>query len=79
MQPINLGNPVEITIEELVYALERVTGSSLKKKYFPLPQNDPLKRQPDISQARKLLDWLPIVDLEAGLSKTIEYHTQVHG
>ena len=79
VQPINLGNPVEITIEELVYALERVTGSSLKKKYFPLPQNDPLKRQPDIAQARKLLDWLPIVDLEAGLSKTIEYHTQVHG
>ena len=75
-QPINLGNPNEITIEELVSTFEKITKRQLKKKYYPLPQNDPMKRQPDISKALETLGWSPIVDLEAGLRITLGYNEQ---
>ncbi|MFO7935903.1 MAG: UDP-glucuronic acid decarboxylase family protein [Bacteroidales bacterium] len=72
--PVNLGNPVEFTILELAEKILDMTGSSSEIVYRPLPEDDPVQRQPDISLARKLLDdWHPLVSLEPGLEKTIAY------
>lgn len=71
--PINLGNPGEFTMLELAEHVIRLTGSASKIVHRPLPQDDPRQRQPDISVAKKLLDWEPTVNLEAGLKKTIGY------
>jgi len=72
--PVNLGNPVEFTILELAEKILRMTGSGSKIVYLPLPEDDPVQRQPDITLARELLgDWQPVVDLEPGLEKTIAY------
>lgn len=72
--PINLGNPGEFTIKQLAEKVVELTGSSSKLIYQPLPSDDPLQRQPDISMAKKYLDgWEPKVQLNEGLSKTIEY------
>jgi UDP-glucuronate decarboxylase len=71
--PVNLGNPGEFTILELAEAVIRLTDSSSKIIYEPLPQDDPLQRQPDISLAREKLGWEPVIPLEEGLKKTIEY------
>ena len=72
--PINLGNPGEFTILELAEKILQMTGSSSRIVYLPLPQDDPIQRQPIISRARTLLDgWEPRVELEEGLGKTIEY------
>jgi UDP-glucuronate decarboxylase len=71
--PVNMGNPGEFTILELAEAVLRLTGSKSKLVYLPLPEDDPMQRQPDISLARKELDWEPKVPLEEGLKKTIEY------
>ncbi len=71
--PINLGNPGEFTILELAEAVIRLTNASSKIIFKPLPQDDPTQRQPDITQAKKILDWQPRVALEEGLSKTISY------
>lgn len=71
--PINLGNPNEITMEELAKLILKLTNSSSSITYTPLPQDDPKKRQPDITLAKETLDWQPNVDLEDGLTKTIEY------
>lgn len=71
--PVNLGNPGEFNILELAEAVIRLTGSSSKVVFRPLPQDDPTQRQPDISQAKGLLSWEPGVPLEEGLKKTIEY------
>jgi UDP-glucuronate decarboxylase len=71
--PINLGNPRESTILELATVIVDLTGSKSKIVNRPLPQDDPRHRQPDISQARKVLDWEPCTALEEGLSKTIAY------
>ena len=72
--PVNIGNPVEFTILELAKKIIDMTGSSSKISFLPLPQDDPVQRQPDISLAKKLLDgWSPAVELEAGLEKTIAY------
>ncbi len=71
--PINLGNPGEFTMLELAEHVIRLTGSASKIVHRPLPQDDPRQRQPDISVAKKLLDWEPTVNLEAGLKKTIDY------
>jgi UDP-glucuronate decarboxylase len=72
--PVNLGNPGEFTILELAEAVIRLTGSSSKVVYEPLPQDDPLQRQPDITLAKEKLDnWEPKVQLEEGLQKTIDY------
>ena len=72
--PVNLGNPVEFTIKELADKIIRMTNSKSEIIFKPLPADDPLQRKPDISMARELLnDWKPRIDLENGLSNTIEY------
>jgi UDP-glucuronate decarboxylase len=71
--PINLGNPGEFTIRELAEKVIAMIGSKSKIEYRPLPVDDPMQRQPNISRAKDLLDWQPKVPLEQGLKKTIEY------
>jgi dTDP-glucose 4,6-dehydratase len=71
--PVNIGNPHEMTIEQIARTIIRMTGSSSKVVYRPLPTDDPKVRQPDITRARELLGWEPKVLLEDGLIKTIEY------
>jgi UDP-glucuronate decarboxylase len=71
--PVNVGNPGEFTILELAEMVIRLTGSKSKLIFLPLPADDPLQRQPDISLAKKVLDWEPRVQLEEGLIKTIQY------
>jgi dTDP-glucose 4,6-dehydratase len=71
--PINIGNPVEMTIEEIARTIIRMTGATSKIIYKPLPTDDPKQRRPDITLAKTLLKWEPKVALEAGLVKTIEY------
>jgi dTDP-glucose 4,6-dehydratase len=76
--PVNIGNPHEMTIEEIARAIIRLTGTSSKIVYRPLPEDDPKVRQPDITRARTLLGWEPKVGLEEGLTKTLAYfRTQV--
>ena len=71
--PLNLGNPNEFTMLELAELVLEITGSKSKLMKMPLPQDDPRQRQPDISLARKKLDWEPKTQLREGLTKTIEY------
>lgn len=71
--PLNLGNPGEFTIAELAEKVIRLTGSSSKLVYHPLPEDDPKQRRPDISKAQALLGWEPKVPLEEGLERTIAY------
>jgi len=71
--PVNIGNPHEMTIEEIARAIIRLTGSKSQLVYRPLPEDDPKVRQPDITRARTLLHWEPKVGLEEGLKKTLEY------
>jgi UDP-glucuronate decarboxylase len=75
--PVNLGNPGEFTILQLAEAVIRLTGSSSKIIYEPLPSDDPLQRKPDISLAREKLGWEPAIQLEEGLQKTIAYFREV--
>ena len=71
--PVNLGNPVEMTVTELAEKIIRLTDSSSSLEYRELPQDDPTRRKPDISLAKKMLGWEPKVSLEDGLKKTIAY------
>lgn len=71
--PINLGNPAEITILELAEKILALTGSRSKIVFKPLPIDDPIHRQPDITQAKQHLAWEPQVTLEEGLSRTVAY------
>lgn len=71
--PVNLGNPIEITVLDLAKLIIRMTGSTSKIAFSALPQDDPTRRQPDISLAQATLDWLPNVSLESGLDRTISY------
>ena len=71
--PVNLGNPSERTILDFAKLIIKLTNSSSKIIYKPLPLDDPSKRQPDISLAEKELNFKPKVDIEEGLIKTIEY------
>jgi UDP-glucuronate decarboxylase len=71
--PINIGNPDELTIRELAAIVVELTGSRSSLKYFPLPENDPRQRCPDISLARETLGWEPKTALREGLLKTIAY------
>jgi UDP-glucuronate decarboxylase len=71
--PVNLGNPVECTILELAEVVLELTGSKSEIVYKPLPFDDPVRRQPDIALARKVLDWTPQVQLTDGLRETIAY------
>ncbi len=73
VEPVNLGNPAERTIRDLVAAIEAILGRALEVTYHPLPQDDPRVRQPDITRARECLGWEPKVDLEAGLREAIAY------
>lgn len=74
---INLGNPSQITISEFAQLVIDLTNSSSKLVFEQLPQDDPRKRQPDITKAKELLAWEPKVDLEDGLKKTIEYYKSI--
>ena len=71
--PVNLGNPVEFTIKELAEKIIEMTNSKSKLSLNPLPQDDPKQRQPDITLAKKELNWEPKIKLEEGLKKTISY------
>jgi dTDP-glucose 4,6-dehydratase len=71
--PVNIGNPHELTIEEIARTIIRLIGSSSQIVYRPLPVDDPKQRQPDITRARTLLNWEPKVGLEDGLLKTVNY------
>jgi dTDP-glucose 4,6-dehydratase len=71
--PVNIGNPREMTIEEIAKIIITMTGAKSGIVYRPLPTDDPKVRQPDITRARALLGWEPKVPLEAGLVKTIDY------
>jgi len=72
-QPVNIGNPSEITVLEFARRIIRATGSRSKIAFKPLPQDDPRQRRPDISRARKILGWEPKVPLAEGLQHTIAY------
>ncbi|PAX08621.1 UDP-glucuronic acid decarboxylase family protein [Sphingomonas lenta] len=69
-QPVNLGNPVELTVRDLADRVVEMTGTRNQVVYLPLPQDDPRRRRPDIGRAAELLGWTPVVTLEEGLQKT---------
>lgn len=72
--PVNLGNPEELTIQELAERIIKLIPETTSKIiYKPLPQDDPRQRQPDINLAKKILDWEPTISVDQGLKKTIEY------
>jgi UDP-glucuronate decarboxylase len=75
--PVNIGNPVEFTMLELAEKVLELTGSKSKIIFKPLPQDDPMQRQPTIDLAKKELDWEPKVKLEEGLVDTIDYFKKV--
>jgi UDP-glucuronate decarboxylase len=75
--PVNLGNPSEITVGELAQRIVALTGSRSRIDYMPLPDDDPKRRQPDISLAKERLGWEPQVPLEEGLKRTIAYFESV--
>jgi dTDP-glucose 4,6-dehydratase len=71
--PVNLGNPHELTMNEFAKYILELTGSPSKVAYYPLPEDDPKRRQPDISKAKALLGWEPRVPLREGLEQTVAY------
>jgi UDP-glucuronate decarboxylase len=71
--PVNVGNPKEFTILQLANLVLQMTGSKSKLVFKPLPSDDPRQRQPDISLAKRMLDWTPTTELESGLEQTIRY------
>jgi dTDP-glucose 4,6-dehydratase len=79
VEPVNLGNPTERSIRDLVSAVEAALGRRLEVTYHPLPRDDPRVRQPDIARARERLGWEPEVDLQAGLRETIGYFREKTG
>jgi dTDP-glucose 4,6-dehydratase len=72
-EPVNIGNPVELTIREFAERIIRITGSTSKLTFQPLPTDDPKQRRPDITRAWQRLGWKPVVDLEKGLTDTIAW------
>jgi dTDP-glucose 4,6-dehydratase len=72
-EPVNLGNPREMTIKQFADQIIRITGTKSKIEYKPLPVDDPKVRQPDITRAKEVLGWEPRVDFEEGIKETIEY------
>jgi dTDP-glucose 4,6-dehydratase len=72
-EPVNIGNPAEMTIEAIARLIIEMTGSKSQLVYRPLPEDDPKVRQPDITRARTLLGWEPKIDLRTGLTSTIDY------
>jgi UDP-glucuronate decarboxylase len=75
--PVNLGNPSELTILELAHKVIELTNSKSEIIFNPLPSDDPIQRQPDITLAKRLLTWQPKIELSEGLIKTIEYFSKV--
>jgi dTDP-glucose 4,6-dehydratase len=75
--PVNLGNPEEVTVLQLAQTIVRLAGSKSKIEFHELPVDDPKQRRPDISRARRLLEWEPEVALEEGLGRTLEYFRTV--
>jgi UDP-glucuronate decarboxylase len=75
--PVNLGNPSEFSMLELAERVIGRTGSRSQIVFKPLPQDDPLQRRPDISLAKKRLQWEPATELEEGLEKTIAYFKEI--
>jgi dTDP-glucose 4,6-dehydratase len=73
VNPVNIGNPTEITIEEFAREIIELTGSRSTLVYKPLPEDDPKIRQPDITKARNLLGWEPVVGRSEGLKRTLDY------
>ncbi len=71
--PVNIGNPEEITILDFAKEIIKLTGTEQKIVFKPLPQDDPMQREPDISKANKILNWEPKVSREEGMKKTFEY------
>src|SRR5205814_1554033 len=76
-QPTNIGNPSETTVLQFAEEIKRLTGTTAPIEFRPLPEDDPKIRRPDITKARTLLQWEPVVPLEVGLSRTIEYFRKV--
>src|SRR5450755_2900379 len=72
-EPVNIGNPLELTIKEFGERIVRLVGSKSTLIYQPLPVDDPKQRRPDITRARQRLGWEPVIELEDGLKRTIEY------
>ena len=72
-EPVNLGNPREMTIKQFADEIIRITGTKSPIEYKPLPEDDPKVRQPDISRAKKVLGWEPRVSFEEGITRTIKY------
>jgi nucleoside-diphosphate-sugar epimerase len=77
--PINIGNPDELTVLQLAERVLSVTGSKSGIAFRPLPEDDPLRRRPDISRSRAVLDWQPTVDLRAGLTATAAWWREASG
>ena len=75
--PVNLGNPEEVSMQNFASMVTLQTQSNSKVELFPLPQDDPTRRKPDISQAQKVLDWTPQISMEEGLKRTIEYFSNL--
>ena len=73
IEPVNIGNPNEMTVLQLAERILKKIGSKSKIIFKPLPADDPKQRRPDISKAKRLLKWKPVVSLEEGLDRTIEY------
>ena len=72
-EPVNIGNPREMTIKQFAEEIIRITGTRSQIEYRPLPVDDPKVRQPDITRARTVLGWEPRVEFDEGIRKTIEY------
>ena len=72
-EPVNIGNPREMTIKQFAEEIIRITGAASKIEHRPLPEDDPKVRQPDITRARSVLHWEPRVDFDEGIRKTIDY------
>jgi len=72
-EPVNIGNPREMTIKQFAEEIIRITGTKSRIEHRPLPVDDPKVRQPDISRAREILGWQPEVDFDEGITQTIEY------
>ena len=71
--PVNIGNPHEITILDFAKEIIKLTGTDQKIVYQPLPKDDPLQRQPDITKAKEILDWEPVIGREEGMKTTFDY------
>ena len=79
VDPVNIGNPAEMSVLEFAQEIIRIVGSTSAIILKPLPQDDPKVRQPDISKIKRVLGWTPTVSLQEGLSKTLAYFKEQLG